>query len=125
MPKILDKTTAEIKEQLLIAMAKMSSQGSVPAAQAAVRMLDDLEVKEIANEHREKLTSGTREEICYYLGKIGESMNELARHLGSDPSDKDFECYYNGVKDRKLEMKAIEYEMVRRGSGKVQNWMKR
>lgn len=35
------------------------------------------------------------------------------------------EAFVSGEKDRKLEVKAIELEQVKRGSGKVESWMKR
>lgn len=62
--------------------------------------------------------------LIKYLGKIGETREELERHLGRYPNDSEMEIYEIGVKDRKLEIKAIELEFAKR-QGKIKDWVKR
>ena len=126
MAKILDVETSVLKEKLVVAMAKMASQGSVPAAQAAVKMIDEIELSEAANEHFEKIEELKKHpgKLCYYLGRIGESKSDIDRHLGRKPSEEEVELFKTGAKDRRLEIRAIELDQVKRG-GKVEDWMKR
>ena len=63
-------------------------------------------------------------ELCEYLGRIGVAQSNLADHLEEEPGFDEIECWKKGVKARKLEIRAIELELVKRG-GKVEDWMKR
>lgn len=124
--KIGNVKTSDLREKLVIAMVKMASNGSVPAAQAVAKMIDDFETNAMASEHRKKMASlsSKPEELCRYLGMIGEVKSELARHLGRDPHKNELDAFVRGTKDRRLEMRAIELESAKKG-GKVEDWMKR
>jgi hypothetical protein len=124
--KIQGSTVEEIRESLAIAMTKMASQGSVPAAQAASKMIDELELREISENHKAQLDELKTHpnDLCQYLGYIGESETEISRHLGREPDEGELNFFLDGIKDRQLEIKAIEIAFAKR-TGKIHEWMRR
>ncbi len=125
MAKIDDVTTEELRAKIAEAMVRMASQGSVPAATAVLKLLNDVEQKALADEHSEAIAAMDPVALSRYLGALGATKKDVERRLGRALSPNEEAAFAKGRSDRQLEVRAIELGQVRRGSARVQRWMQR
>jgi hypothetical protein len=125
MAKIDDVTTEKLRGTIAEAMVRMASQGSVPAATAVLKLLNDIEQKSLASEHSEAMKNMKPIELCRYLGELGATKKDVERRLGHDLSPEEGSVFIDGRRDRQLEVRAIELGQVKRGGAKVERWMQK
>jgi hypothetical protein len=126
MPAMIDDvTTAALRSKVAEAMVRMASQGSVPAATAVLKLLDDVEQKALADEHAAALAGGDTVALCRYLGGLGATKKDVEQRIGRAMTRAEEAAYLDGKRDRQLEVRAIELGQVRRGTAKVQRWMQK
>lgn len=122
MTQWIDDAERAIAESL----AKMAKDGSVPAANAALKLLADKRAAGAAQDHRAKVEILRDDPValCRYLGELGMKPAEVERTIGRKMSDDEHEAHSTGVLDRATEIRAIELSSVRRGDGKIEPWMR-
>lgn len=125
MAKIDDVTTDELRGKIAEAMVRMASQGSVPAASAVLKLLNDIEQKSLASEHSDAMKSMKSIELCRYLGGLGATKKDVERRLGHGIRPEEEAAFVDGKRDRQLEVRAIELGQVKRGGAKVERWMQK
>ncbi|MBC8424471.1 hypothetical protein H8E07_10140 [bacterium] len=107
-------------------LVKMANDGSVPAANAVLRLLDEQEKAGAAERHTERMESlaDSPAELCEYLGELGQPADALANILCRPASDDDRDAWKRGQLRRFIEVRAIEMARLRAGAGKVEAWMR-
>ena len=121
MAKIDDTTTEELRGAVVQAMARMASQGSVPAATAVLKVLDQIEDQEASLRHNEALR-GPPQEVAHYLGMLDATKSTIERILGHPLTPEEEKQRKAGSTDRQLEVRAIELSRVRAGAIAPPKW---
>lgn len=118
----VEKAEKNIIESLL----KIAQHGSVPAASAALKVLSDISIAHIHEQHLAHIESMREDALALseYLGEIGTSFSALDIYLGHVPTDDERQKYRYGALKRKNEIQAIELELAKRGKGKIEKWMR-
>jgi hypothetical protein len=122
-----DTTTGKLRDAVALAMAKMSSQGSVPAATALLKVLEGAEEAHAAQAHQERLEAleGDTEGLARYLGELGVERLELESRLRRPATPEEMHAWRAGHRDRALEVRALELRALRAHGGKPAEWMRR
>lgn len=122
MAKIGDSTTDDVREVVVEAMVRMASQGSVPAAGAVLKVLEQIEDKDATEKHREKVDSLKGADLARYFGEIGAEQALVAKHIGRELDRSEKRAWKDGRDKRRVEVRAVQLARVRAG-GSVENWM--
>lgn len=124
MTELGDVDTQDLREAVAAALTRMAGQGSVPAASALLKLLQEVERAELGEGHRARMKELAEEpaELARYLGELGESLEEVETRFGRAPSKEERAAWERGAADRTLEVKAVELGEARRG-GALADWM--
>lgn len=112
---------------MALAMARMSAQGSVPAAGALLKVLETAEEAHAAEAHQERLRAlaGDSVGLSYYFGELGVESSELEDRLGHELTAQERRAWTQGHRDRALEVRALELQALRAHGGKPPGWTRR
>ena len=123
--KIGDTEIEEIEEGLIEALLKMAAQGSVPAANVLHKILEEKRTLIFSQEHQIRVQKAKDSpiEFCEYMGEIGQSEYFIGEILGRKMTKKEEGIYNCGIRNRKMEIKAIELNQFRNGKIKRKSWM--
>ena len=116
----------DAREKVAAGLIKMAGDGSVPAASAALKLLNEIEQTEASQRHRERLDE-LRDDppsLCAYLGELGQDDDAVAAIIGRAMSADESAAWARGKLDRAVEVRALELAAARKG-GKVDGWMRR
>lgn len=112
----------DAEKQIVKALAKQAEQGSVPAANSALKILAEKREASRSNSHIAAMAEMVPAELCSYLGQLGQTDKQVSSRIGRDLSKEELAAVAQGRDDRILEMRAIELAATRNG-GKVSPWM--
>jgi len=103
----------------------MASQGSVPAANAALKLVDQRRQAHAGTLHREKIEDLRTKplDLCRYLGELGQDDIVATKILGRALTEKEEAARVAGAQARKIEIRAIELGRARNG-GSISPWMR-
>jgi hypothetical protein len=121
-----DTDTGALRDAVTLALARMSSQGSVPAAGALLKILQGAEEAHAATAHRERLEALEGDTLgqARYFGELGVELQELEDRLRRKPTHEELQAWKAGHRDRALEVRAIELHGLRSSGGKPPPWTK-
>ena len=114
----------DVEKEIATSLAKMAKDGSVPAASAVLKLLDQKREAAASEAHRAKMASleDTPIELCRYLGELGQSADDTEKHLGRGLTMDERAALAHGNRSRLIEVRAIELAAARQ-SGKIADWM--
>jgi len=117
----------EAEQKVSDGLVKMANQGSVPAANAVLKLLREKREASASEQHHERMEGMIDKpcELCRYLGEMGQPIAAATERIGRALSDEEIAAHKNGQSDRALEIRAIEISQVRNGNGKIETWMRR
>jgi hypothetical protein len=117
----------EVEDKLAEALVILAGQGSVPAANAALKLIQQKREEGAAHAHRATMEAHRCNPIALgrYLGQLGQSAQAVADIMETDMSDDVRAAWKAGQLERSVEIRAIELNQVRRGNGKIEGWMRR
>lgn len=105
-------------------LVKMANDGSVPAANAVLKLLADQEEAGAAERHAARMSELDGDALCEYLGELGQGSGSAGALLGRDLDASEREAWKRGQLRRFIEVRAIEMARLRAGAGKVEAWMR-
>ena len=119
-----DVTPDEVEDAIAAALIKMASQGSVPAANAALSLIGRKRQSDASALHRQKITElrGDNLALAAYLGELGIAWKEAKETIGRETPDIQA-AHERGATDRRIEMRAIALSRARNGDP-LEPWMK-
>ena len=115
-------TAAEIRLAIIEAMIKLAGHGSVPAANSAAKLVDELETAQLQEDHAEKMANEKPEAIVEYLAALGASPAECLNMAHCKPSKKAAEAFERGQNERLMCARLAERKQALR-SGRTPAWM--
>ncbi len=117
---------AAVEDAIAEALTRMASQGSVPAANTALKLVDQRRQADAAAQHAAKLAelADNEQALARYFGTLGLSKAHLSEYLDAPCSSASEDALRTGARARHMEIRAIELARVRSG-GKIETWMTR
>lgn len=117
----------EAEEKVSEGLIKLANQGSVPAANAALKLLAEKRQASHAEAHRKKVEElkETPTELCRYLGTLGQSAVNCRAIIGRKLEEEEVEARNEGALERSTEIRAIDLSRVRAHGGKIEEWMRK
>jgi predicted kinase len=114
------------ERQVSDGLVRLANQGSVPAANAVLKLLAEEREREAAELHVGRLDELHDEPIALarYLGEAGMSKHEAQVITGEQLTDEQLEALIAGRHARKAEIRHVELQRVRSGGGKIEPWMR-
>lgn len=116
----------EAEQKIAEGLVKLANNGSVPAATAALKLLKEQREANTSEVHREKMNElkDRHEDLCEYLGELGQTTGSVSSVLGRPMNKSEQTRHEAGQITRSIEIRALELDSARRGSGKVEPWMR-
>lgn len=116
-----------IENGAIRALLRSAVQGDVSAARAALAEVDRVRSERLGDEHRKRMAEIADDSVALaaYLGSLGVARAEMERRIGHRITEAELEAWERASDDRILEVRAIELQQMRRGSGKVPTWATR
>lgn len=109
------------------ALVKLAAQGSVPAANAALKLLAEERERAAAVVAAAKIEELRADSVrlCRHLGIVGFSQQQAQEVLGEELGAGTRSAFRAGALERKAEIRAIALERARSAGGKIEDWMER
>ena len=118
----------EIEHQLAVKLTKtaLQDEGSVPATRQALDVLDRIQNRQVAREHRRRMAelADQPQAMARYLGYLGEPARSVRDYLGRDLQEEEALALEEGRRQRQLELRAVELDRVVRGQANPTPWMR-
>ena len=116
-----------IENGAMRALLRNAVQGDVSAAKAALAEEDRVRSERLGDEHRKRMAELDDNSVgmAAYLGSLGVTRADTERRLGHRFTEEELDAWERACEDRVLEVRAIELQQMRRGSGKVPTWATR
>ena len=115
----------QIEDEIAAALAKMASQGSVPAANAALKLIAEGRAADSAKTASRRISAAKEDnEVSSLFGELGLGRAELSARLGVRAlSDEQKIAHEKGSITRALEVRALQLELAKNGLRKFESWM--
>lgn len=123
-----NKPVEALRGAVATALTKMSAQGSVPAATAVLKLLDQVEAAHVAGEHQRKMRALRNKplELAFYLGRLGIQGERLTLAFGRKLKPPEEAQHKAGINERIVEIHAVELGAALRGQKPTTlEWMQR
>ena len=117
-----DATPADIRLAIVEAMIQLAGHGSVPAATAAARLVDQLEAAQLRDEYAAQVTDAKPCEAVRYLAGLGFSPEDCLDMTGSEASERALMAFERGQQERLVCARAAERRAAYQ-TGKPPAWM--
>jgi len=117
-------TLDEIESAITESLTRMAAQGSVPAANAALKLVESRRQASASDAHRARLEelSGDSLALAHYIGELGERFDTLEAMIGHELTTEELDALEDGARERRAEVRAIELSRARKG-GSIDKWM--
>ena len=107
-------------------LVALANQGSVPAANAVLKLLAEERQRESASTQAGRLAElrGDPSALCRYLGEAGMNDDQAKIIVGRNLESEERAALTAGRLERAAEIRHVELQRVRDGAGKIDDWMR-
>ena len=99
-PLIGDATPAEIRLAIVEAMITLAGHGSVPAATAAAKLVDELEAAQLQSEYKSVMQQASPLAAVEYLAALGVAPKDCLALAKCKPSNEAADAFRRGQDQR-------------------------
>ena len=117
-----DATPAEIRLAIVEAMIKLAGHGSVPAATAAAKLVDELESAQLQHEYKIKMSNSTPAQRVEYLASLGVSPKDCLE-LAQCKNNKETQSAFNRGQNQRLICARIAEQRQAHKTARIPDWM--